>query len=436
MATCIERAVSAVDVAIIGAGAAGLAAAVALRAAGRSTLILEAAPRPGGRARTSRPGLLGGAWLDEGAAWLHMAERNPLVPLAEARGLPLHEAFRAESRLYIGGRRATEGERADYEAASAAWEALVMGRPAEPDTDLTTAIGAFRHESPWAPTIEAWEASLIEAVDAPHLSLADFRLNQLEGSNLIAEAGIGTLLLDLLATDAGPMRLSCPATRIAWGDGALQVETPDGTLTADAVIVTVSTGVLGAGLIAFDPPLPAETAQAIADLPMGLLSKIVLRAEGVERLGLAGQTHLFRKRESLTAPFFSMIAWPRGEDHVIGFIGGAAAWDLATDPCSAADLMRAEWCAMLGADAARVFADGAFTTGWGTDPHHLGAYSYARPGATMARRRLSQPLAGGGLVFAGEACRIDGSAGTVGGAVLDGRRAAATVLGRKDRNDH
>ena len=432
---------TALDVLIVGAGAAGLAAGVALRQAGRSTLILEAANQPGGRARTSRPGLLGGAWLDEGAAWLHMAEENPLVPLAEARGFALHEAFRAESRLTIGGRPATAAEQAEYEAASAEWHSIVMDAPDLPDTDLATAIGAFRHENTWAPTIEAWEASLIEAVDAPLLSLADFRLNQLEGSNLIAEAGLGRLLLDLLAADAGPIRLSCPAQRILWGDGAVRVETPDGTLTAGAVIVTVSTGVLNAGRIAFDPPLPADTTEAIAALPMGLLSKIVLRAKGADRLGLGRQTHLFRKRESLAAPFLSTIAWPRGEDHVIGFVGGQAAWELAADPRAAADLMRAEWCAMLGADAARIFTDGAFTTSWGTDPHHLGAYSYARPGSTKpgaatARARLAQPLAGGRLVFAGEACRGDGSAGTVGGAVLDGRRAAAVVLGRKDRNDH
>src|SRR5579875_3508289 len=105
-----------VDVAIVGAGSAGLAAAAALRAAGRSTLILEAAAMPGGRARTSRPALLGGAWLDEGAAWLHMAEHNPLVPMARAEGIALRQAFRSESRLILGGRPATKAERADYEA--------------------------------------------------------------------------------------------------------------------------------------------------------------------------------------------------------------------------------------------------------------------------------------------------------------------------------
>lgn len=421
-----------VDVAILGAGAAGLAAGAALRAAGRSTLILEAAARPGGRARTTRPDALGGAWLDEGAAWIHMAESNPLVPMAAEAGIPLAEAFRNDSLMFLGegegGRPATLAERDGYEAATAAWEAIVMGAPAMPDRPLAEVIGPFRTTNPWAPTIEAWEASLIQAVDAPSLSLADFRLNQLEGTNLMAPEGLGRLLLDLFLRQAGPLRLNCPATAIDWRGPRLRIETPMGVVTAGQVIVTVSTGVLAAGGIRFTPALPAATAQAIHDLPMGLLSKIVLRASGADRGGIGDHTHLFRRRKSLVAPFLSTIAWPRGTDHVIGFVGGDAAWAVAEDARAAFDLFRAEWRAMLGVEADRIFAPGGLTTSWATDPHHRGAYSYARPGATMARARLAEPVGEGRLLFAGEACRTDGTAGTVGGAIADGRRAAARLL--------
>jgi len=427
---------SRVEVVIVGAGAAGLAAAAALRAAGRSTLLLEAAAMPGGRARTTTPDFLGGAWLDEGAAWLHMAEHNPLVPLAERAGHKLRQAFRSESRMFLGDRPATAAEHAAYEAAEATWFDIVSRHPVEPDTDLATAAGPFRMENAWAPTIEAWHASLIDAVDAPNLSLADFRLNQLDGQNLIAEHGLGRLLLDLLEVEAGPMRCLCPVQRIAWGEREVRVETPQGTVTAASVIVTVSTGVLGAGLIAFDPPLPPETEAAIASLPMGLLSKVVLRASGADRLEMKPSALAFRRRERLGDPFMSFSAWPRGTDHVIGFIGGDAAWAIAPDPRLAIDLARSEWRAMFGAQAAGLFAEGGFTTHWGTDPHHLGAYSYARPGGAGARATLARPIADGRLLFAGEACRTDGMAGTVGGAVLDGRRAAALVLGEQDSHDH
>ncbi|MBW4024142.1 MAG: FAD-dependent oxidoreductase [Proteobacteria bacterium] len=425
-----------VDVAIVGAGAAGLAAAVALRAAGQSTILLEAAATPGGRARTTTPAALGGAWLDEGAAWLHMAEHNPLVPMAQAAGQPLRAAFRSESLMFLGDRPATAAEHAEYDAADTAWTGIVMGRPAEPDTDLATAIGPFRHENPWAPTIEAWHASLIDAVDAPYLSLADFRLNQLDGQNLMGERGFGRLLRDLLEADAGPIRGLCPVSRIAWGGDRVRVETPQGAISAASVIVTVSTGVLGAGAIAFDPPLPSATEAAIADLPMGLLSKIVLRAAGEDRLGMTTPTHAFRRLERLGDPFLSFIAWPRGTDHVIGFVGGDAAWAVAPDPRAALDLARREWRAMFGARADAMFRPEGFTTDWGTDPHHLGAYSYARPGGAGARSALAAPIAEGRLLFAGEACRTDGMAGTVGGAVLDGRRAAALVIARKDPSHH
>jgi monoamine oxidase len=338
--------------------------------------------------------------------------------------------------MFVGDRLATATEHAAYEAAEAAWLDIVMDHPAEPDLDLATAAGAFRHENPWAPTIEAWHASLIDAVDAPYLSLADFRLNQLDGRNLVAERGFGRLLRDLLEADAGPIRCQCPAQRIVWDGPEVRVKTPQGTITAAAVIVTVSTGVLNAGLIAFDPPLPAETEDAIANLPMGLLSKIVLRARGSDRLGMTGATHAFRRRDSLGDPFMSFIAWPRDSDHAIGFVGGDAAWAVAPDPRAALDLARSQWRAMFGAQADGIFGEGGFTTDWGTDPHHLGAYSYARPGGAGARAALAQPIAGGRLLFAGEACRTDGMAGTVGGAVLDGRRAAALVLGEKDGRHH
>jgi monoamine oxidase len=427
---------SQIDVVIVGAGAAGLAAAVDLRAAGRSTLLLEAAEAPGGRARTTTPAVLGGSWLDEGAAWLHMAEHNPLVPLATRAGHSLKVAFRNASRMFVGNRLATEAEHAAYEAAEAAWFDCVMSHPAEPDTDLATASGALRHEDPWAPTVEAWHASLIDAVDAPYLSLADFRLNQLDGENLMAQRGFGRLLRDLLEADAGPIRCGCPVRRITWNGSDVAVETPQGTISAASAIVTVSTGVLGAGTITFDPPLPAETTAAIADLPMGLLSKIVLRARGADRRGMMEPTHAFRRLERLGDPFMSFIAWPRGTDHVIGFVGGDAAWAVAPDPRAALDLARSEWRAMFGAEADGIFAEAGFTTDWGTDPHHLGAYSYARPGGAGARAVLAQPIGDGRLLFAGEACRTDGMAGTVGGAVLDGRRAAALVIGEKDRRHH
>ena len=79
------------DVAVVGAGAAGIAAARTLRDAGLGCVVLEASGRLGGRAWTDTASL--GAPFDQGASWLHDAENNPLfgatfrftLPLASAR---------------------------------------------------------------------------------------------------------------------------------------------------------------------------------------------------------------------------------------------------------------------------------------------------------------------------------------------------------------
>jgi monoamine oxidase len=202
-------------------------------------------------------------------------------------------------------------------------------------------------------------------------------------------------------------------------------ETPRGALKAGACIVTVSTGVLAAGGIAFDPPLPLGVQQAVHELPMGLLTKVALPATGADRLGLPASCSLHRQvAPGEPAMFFH--AWPSGRDHVIGFAGGPTAWELARAGADATEAFaRAQLRDLLGARADALGA--AVVTTWGTDPAHLGAYAYARTGHADARAALAQPLADGRLIFAGEATCTDGLAGTVGGAYLAGQQAARIV---------
>src|SRR4051812_13877 len=82
------RAATDVDVAIVGAGAAGLAAAKQIRAAGRSFVVLEARSRIGGRAFTDASL---GAPFDAGAEYIHWAERNPMKRIADEWGVPLKD---------------------------------------------------------------------------------------------------------------------------------------------------------------------------------------------------------------------------------------------------------------------------------------------------------------------------------------------------------
>ena len=72
------------DLVIVGAGAAGLAAARRARELGLNVIVLEAKDRIGGRAWTDRSSL-GIPW-ERGANWLHEAERNLFRRYADTAG--------------------------------------------------------------------------------------------------------------------------------------------------------------------------------------------------------------------------------------------------------------------------------------------------------------------------------------------------------------
>lgn len=417
-----------VDVVVVGAGVAGLAATAWLRRHGFSVVLIEATDRIGGRAHTIRPALLGGAMLDEGASWLHAAERNPLVPIARASGDTVRESSLDRCyRTFVDGRLATEDELAAYDRAEASFHAALEQRLSHgPDVSLADAAADLGAD-PWLQTMLFWEASLIAAADPRDLGLADWHLNLLQGGNLSVDGGLGAFIARRLGAMAGEARLGTPARRIGWKD-RVTVETQAGTIRAQACIVTVSTGVLQSGAIAFDPALPPPVAQAIADLPMGLLSKIALRAAGEDRLGLAANCSVDRRIANPDDAALSMHFWPRGQDHMVGFFGGRISWELArAGDAAAEDFARSQLRALFGSRADRAFAPGAAVTRWGTDPAFLGSYAYAGPGHVAARSALAGPIADGHLAFAGEAWRDDGLAGTVGGAFLSGEQAAQSI---------
>ena len=415
------------DAVIVGAGVAGLAAAAVLRRTGARCVVLEAGARIGGRAFTDHPAALGGAPFDHGASWLHAAERNPLVPLARAAG---HDLFDTQGdwtrHVMIDGRPATAAETAAYTATWERFEAVARARAASgADVTVDDAVAELRAD-PWLATVATWEASLIAAADPRDLSVQDWHLNELSGGNLRVTGGLGAMVAQMLAPPAGALRLGATVCRIAWNQagGGVTLAGDFGTLTARAAIVTVSTGVLRAGGIAFVPALPEPQRAALDGLPMGLLSKVALAAAGPDRLGIAPGTSLYRRLADPAEPAVFFSLWSQGQSQAVGFFGGRAAWALAHEGRAATEAFaRAELRRLLGSAADAAFA-GAVVTQWGTDPHFLGAYAYAKPGCVAARAVMDAPLAGR-LWFAGEAWCMDGLAGTVGGAFLSGARAAA-----------
>ena len=99
-----------VDVVVVGAGCAGLAAAKSLRAAGLSFRVVEAMDRIGGRAWTTTTDF--GVPFDIGCAWLHAADRNPFFPEAQDAGWTLQHHDMGLDHLWFGRRRASDAEMA------------------------------------------------------------------------------------------------------------------------------------------------------------------------------------------------------------------------------------------------------------------------------------------------------------------------------------
>ncbi len=419
------------DVLVIGAGLAGLGAATALRGSGLRCLVAEAADRIGGRAWTVHPPALGGQWFDLGAIWLHDAEHNPLVPIAEAAGETLlrSDLLRTE-RTYVGERLASAAELAAYAGAwdryAAAADRLIA---AAGDASLA-AVTASLPDDPWAATVEAWEGPVICVADADRFSARDWRRNALGGSNLVPDGGVGAFVSRRLGQGLD-IRLNTPVRRLRWNGpgGRVEAVTDRGTISAAACIVTVSTGVLAAGTLVFEPALPDALRDAIARLPMGLAIKVALRATGPDRLDLPSHCSVDRQVPGSGGHLMPFQCWPFGRDYVQGWIGGSIAWDLAAAGHAAvADHAMGQLRALFGGRVDRLFSPGgAFITQWDADPFIRGAYSYPGPHHAGARDRLGAPVGGGHLSFAGEACNTP-YAGTVAGAWISGQHAAGHAL--------
>src|SRR5688572_12434846 len=154
-----------IDVAIIGGGAAGIAAARELASKGRSSLLVEASPRLGGRARTVS---LRGMPLDLGCGWLHSAERNPLAALAEMGGEVLDRREGAWRRQFHDlGFTAKDQEEA-WKAYEAFGERI---RRNPPPSDR--AGDAMARDDRWRPFVDAI-SSFINGAELDALSIADF----------------------------------------------------------------------------------------------------------------------------------------------------------------------------------------------------------------------------------------------------------------------
>lgn len=403
------------DVIVIGAGAAGIAAAKQLQAAGRPTVVLEARGRLGGRTFTDSS--LGPSY-DAGAMFIHWAERNPWTEIARELGVQTpNESWGGGFQLFQNGSPMPAGDRARRRGAfgeiDRRLETTDLHERDRSVAELLSDLG------PDLAPVASSGLLLSIGEESARISARDYQ-RLWSGEDYVVPSGYGNLVARY---GAGlDIRLNQPVTAIDWSGSRIAVTTASGTLRARACIVTVPVGVLKAASIRFTPGLPARTRDALAGIGMGALTKIALKVEG-ERFGIAPGTTYFEAGTG--SRLISFELFPDNRDLVIGYCGGDFARDLSTaGPQAAREQVVDLLAAMVGGDFRKAAGPVSFPAWW-TDPFSHGSYSVCLPGHAGARDILAEPI-GGKLWFAGEAT-AGGGAMTAGGATLAGRTAAAAV---------
>jgi monoamine oxidase len=406
------------EVAIIGGGAAGIAAGRRLRDAGVDCLLIEARPRLGGRAWTIVDA--SGFALDLGCGWLHSANRNPWVKAAEEQGrtvdktrppwtkpslrmrFPLDEQqeFRDEMDKLYDRLEAMLAKGGDVPASQGL-------EPGNRWNDLIVAVGTY-----------------ISGTELGRMSARDFINYQDSGVNWSVIEGYGATIA--AAGDGLHAALDCPVRRIDHSGKQLKIETAKGTIMADSAIVTLPSAVLADAEDLFWPALPQKT-NAARGLPLGLADKLFIALADADEF--EPNSRVFGHTDRVATASYQLRPFRR--PMIEAYFGGShvAALEAAGER-GFFDFAVTELSALFGSAFARRLKPLAMHR-WGTDPFARGSYSYALPGMADCRAALAAAV-DGRLFFAGEACS-PGDFSTAHGGFHTGVAAADAAVAARQR---
>lgn len=381
------------DLIIVGAGAAGIHGARLAQAQGLHFKLLEARGRIGGRAYTD---YRSGYPLDHGCHWLHTADLNPLTRLADQLG----RAYRQQpGHYYLHGRgqRIQDDEQAAW---TRYWQQAFQVAEAAGAAGRDVAMAEVIPDDPrWRPTFDSFCAA-VNGLEPPEVSTLDCYRYVDTGLNYPVKDGYGALIA-ALGADL-PVSTDTPVERIRWSGPRVQVETPKGQLRAQRLLLTVSTGVLAADGIRFDPPLPAWKQAAIHGVPMGQANKVMFRLRELLP-GVAAHTTIRLDRGSSLS--LGLYCHEFGRPLVSAYLAGRSGEILEYEGALAMEAFARECLVDVFGSGVNDLIDGVQCTAWGGDPYSRGAYSLARPGEAHCREQLAISLEEK-LYFAGEATSL------------------------------
>src|SRR5882724_9010433 len=405
------------DIVVIGAGAAGIAAARRIRAANRRVIVVEATGQIGGRCLTDTATF--DVPFDRGARWMHNADTSPMVKLARGAGLEVYPAPPGQ-KIRVGRRNARAGE-IEYFLAALVRANRAIDDASRGKADVSCASALPKDLGDWAGTAEFMLGANATGKDLKDISAID-RARALERNNapIACRQGLGTLIARL--GEQIPLALSTPASRIAWSGRDVTVETPAGRIAARAAVITVSSNVLTVGNIKLTPDIPKRQLDAAAKLSLGSYDHIALQLPG-NPLGLAHDDIIIEQSNSTrTALLFANM----GTSSLCSIdVAGSFGRDLAAQGEPAMVAFAVEWLTKLFGSEIAAAVKKSSATRWNAAPFVLGAMSSAVPGAQPLRRALTEPI--GSIYFAGEATH-ETLWGTVDGAWESGERAAEAAL--------
>jgi monoamine oxidase len=397
------------DVIVIGAGAAGLAAASALARAGRSVITVEARDRIGGRCDTRR---LAGvpAPVELGAEFIHGQPQATLSLLREA-GIPAVDTTRTQRVLFGGRLRAVD---VFAEARKA------MRR--KPATDVS--FRKFLSNQRLSPLTHALATMMVQGFDAadPRDASAQAIVEEwgtaLTASHMRPQGGY----LPLLQTTNVQVRVNTEVREVRWSRGEVEVSgmsrgEPWSTSAARAV-VTLPLGVLQSGAVRFIP----ELNKPLQELASGPVIRVAMAFNDAfwekDHPGVA----FFHDPKAPFPTFWTPL--PMRAPLLTAWAGGPKAARLTG--CSEEKLLQRALATVRSILGKKEDPVAYLVQDWQADPYARGGYSYVKVGGAGAREMLAKSLEET-LYFAGEATDVD-QAGTVGGALQSGIRAAREIM--------